>query len=418
MKYNVPHGTAKTGVTGLDWEQGVDFDRLRKERLARAQAAIAKAGLGAVITFNFDNIRYLTSTHVGLWCRDKMNRYAICPAKGEPFLYDPAAPAKRITSPWVAQNVGAPISNMLGALPPAMEVQKVFAGQVKEMLRQMGCEKEPLGVDMIELSMLRALEAEGITVVDGQQALLDAREVKTADEIQLLKQAAAMVDGTYYDIAKAIHPGVRENDLVAIANQRLYSMGSEWVECVNSNSGPRGTPHSHTFADRMIQPGDMVFLDIMHAFNGYRTCYYRTFICGQPNKHQLLAYENASKWLSDCLDKIKPGAAASEVAAAWPTAQEIGMRDEHEAYLLEYGHGIGLSLWERPILSRRFNFDYDFELKEGMVFAVETWCGSADGTGAARIEEELVVTKDGCEVITNFPSDHLISCGLPGCEVF
>ena len=418
MHYNRPHATAKTGIIGLDWEQGVDFDRLRKERLERAQKAMANAGLGAVLTFNFDNIRYLTATHIGLWCRDKMNRYALCPTKGKPFLFDPAAPAKRLSSPWVADRVGAPISNMCGSLPPAMEVQKTFAGQIKEMLRSMGCEKEPLGVDMIELSMLRALEAEGIKVVDGQQALLDAREIKTGDEIQLLKQAAAMVDGVYYDVCKNIHPGVHENDLVSIVNQRLYAMGSEWVECVNCNSGPRGMPHSHTFADRMIQPGDMVFLDIMHSLNGYRTCYYRTFICGVPNKHQLAAYEKASKWLSDSLDKIKPGAAASEVASAWPTAQEVGLRDEHEAYLLEYGHGIGVSLWERPILSRRFNFEHDFELKEGMVFAVETWCGSADGTGAARIEEELVVTKNGCEVITNFPSDHLISCGLPGCEVF
>jgi len=418
MRYNRPHATATSGIKGSDWEAGVNFDRLRTERLAKAQKAMANAGLGAVLTFNFDNIRYLTSTHIGQWCRDKMNRYALTPTSGKPFLFDPAAPAKRITCPWMEGRIAAPISNMCGALPPAMNVQKKFAGEIKELLREMGCEKEPLGVDTIELSMLRALEAEGINVVDGQQALLDAREIKTADEILLLKQAAAMVDGTYYDIIKTIRPGALESDLVAVANHRLYSMGSEWVECVNSNSGPRGKPHSHTFADRMIQPGDMIFLDIMHSFNGYRTCYYRTFMCGLPNKHQLEAYEKTSRWLSDSIDKIKPGASASEVASAWPKAQEFGLKDEHEAYLLQYGHGIGLSLWERPILSRRFNFDHDFELKEGMVFAVETWCGSADGSGAARIEEEVVVTSNGCEVITNFPSDRLISCGLPGCDVF
>src|SRR3546814_4815416 len=100
----------------------------------------------------------------------------------------------------------------------------------------------------MELPMLRALEAEGIEVVDGQQALLDAREIKTPDEIELLKMAAAMVDATYVDIAKAIRPGTRENELVAIANDRLFRMGSERVECVNSVSGPRGRPHSHTFS--------------------------------------------------------------------------------------------------------------------------------------------------------------------------
>jgi Xaa-Pro aminopeptidase len=274
-----------------------------------------------------------------------------------------------------------------------------------------------VGIDIMELPMLRALEAAGIEVVDGQQAMLDAREVKTADEIELLKLASAMVDATYVDICKAIRPGTRENELVAIANDRLFRMGSERVECVNSVSGPRGRPHSHTFSDRMIQPGDMVFLDIMHSYNGYRTCYYRTFICGEPNKYQIDAYETASKWISASIDMVRPGVTLDEIAAVWPDAQDFGYRDEAEAFLLQYGHGIGLSLWERPIISKRYR-GQKTPLKEGMVFALETWKGADDGSGAARIEEEVVVTKDGCQIITNFPSDRLISCGLPGCDVF
>ena len=101
----------------------------------------------------------------------------------------------------------------------------------------------------------------------------------------------------------------------------------------------------------------------------------------------------------------------------WPDATEFGYRDEAEAFLLQYGHGVGLSLWERPIISKRYR-GQNQPLREGMVFALETWCGAEDGSGAARIEEEVVVTKDGCEIITNFPSDRLISCGLPGCEIF
>jgi Xaa-Pro aminopeptidase len=296
-------------------------------------------------------------------------------------------------------------------------VQQDFAKQIKKALVQYGIDKEPLGIDMMEIGMLRALEAEGIEVVDGQQAMLDAREIKTADEIELLKVAASMVDATYVDIARAIRPGTKENELVAIANDRLFRMGAERVECVNSVSGRRGRPHSHTFSDRMIQPGDMIFLDIMHSFNGYRTCYYRTFVCGEPNKHQIDAYETASKWISASIDLIKPGVTPDEVAAVWPDATEFGYRDEAEAFLLQYGHGVGLSLWERPIFSKRFR-GQNKGLQEGMVFALETWKGAEDGSGAARIEEEVVVTKDGCEIMTNFPSDRLISCGLPGCEVF
>ncbi|MBW7849057.1 MAG: aminopeptidase P family protein [Rhodospirillales bacterium] len=417
MKYNRPHATATWGTMAKDWERGIDYDRLIRERFERAQAAVKAAGLGAVVCFNFDNIRYVTGTHIGEWARDKFDRYAICPADGRPFLWDPAPPAKRLNSPFIADRVAAPISTMQGALPPAMRVQDDFARQIKRMLVEYGVANQPIGVDLLDLPMLRALEAEGLEVVDGQQAMLDAREIKTRDEIELLKLAAAMVDATYVDIAKAIRPGTRENELVAIAHDRLFRLGSERVECVNSVAGPRGKPHSHTFSDRIIQPGDMVFLDIMHSYNGYRTCYYRTFICGLPNKHQIEAYETCSKWVSAAIDVIKPGATVDDVAAVWPSAQEFGYADEEEAFLLQYGHGIGLSLWERPILTKRFRGQQTV-LKEGMVFAVECWKGAEDGSGAARIEEEVVVTADGCEVITNFPSDRLISCGLPGCDVF
>ncbi len=417
MKYNRPHATAPWGTMAKDWELGVDYPKMVRQRFERAQNAVKAAGLGAVLCFNVDNVRYITGTHIGEWARDKFDRYCLCPREGEPYLWDPAPPAKRISSPWIADRVAAPVSNLQGALPPSTGAQKDFARQIKKTLVHYGIEREPLGIDRLELPMLRALEKEGVEVVDGQQAMLDARETKTPEEIQCLKVAAAMVDATYYDICKAIRPGMRENELVAIANDRLFRLGSERVECVNSVAGPRGTPHCHTFSDRIIQPGDMVYLDIMHSFNGYRTCYYRTFVCGEPNKHQLEAYELASKWISASIDAIRPGATVDDIARAWPAAEEFGYRDEEEAFLLQYGHGIGLSLWERPIITRRFTGQGSV-LKEGMVFAVETWKGAADGSGAARIEEEVVVTRDGCEVITNFPSHRLISCGLPGCDVF
>lgn len=417
MKYNRPHAVASWGTQAKDFERGVDYHRLIAERLKRTQDSVRANGLGAVLCFNFDNIRYITGTHVGEWARDKFMRYAVSAAEGPAYLWDPAAPAKRLSSPWIANHVAAPISTMQGGLPLNLGIQTNFARQIKKVLVELGVDKQPVGIDIMELPMIRALEAEGIEVVDGQQAMLDAREVKTADEIELLKLASAMVDGTYVDVVKAIRPGTRENELVAIVNDRLFRMGSERVECVNSVSGPRGRPHSHTFSDRIIQPGDMVFLDIMHSYNGYRTCYYRTFICGEPNKYQIAAYEKASKWISDSIDKVRPGVTPDEIASVWPNAEEFGYRDEAEAFLLQYGHGIGLSLWERPIISKRYQ-GQTRPLKEGMVFALETWCGSEDGSGAARIEEEVVVTKDGCEIITNFPSDRLISCGLPGCEVF
>lgn len=402
------------GQMGVDFEERVNYDRLRKERLERAKRKVKEYGLGALLCYDFDNIRYITGTNVGEWARNKMTRYVILPDGNEPILYDPASPAKRLTAPWIADRVKPSIGSMRGAIPPEVGNVQALAKEIKQVLVEYGVEDRPLGVDILDVPFIRALEKEGIEVVDGQQAMLDARIIKTKDEIELLKTSAAMVDAAYEEIARNIRPGTRENDLVAIANKVLYTLGSELVECVNVVSGPRAQPHPHVFSDRIIRPGEMVFLDLMHSYNGYRTCYYRTFVCGKPTKPQLEAYEKALQWLNASIEAVKPGATSADVAKCWPTAQEFGLKDEREAFLLQFGHGIGLSIWEKPVISRLFSLENPFVLQEGMVFALETYCPTSDGKGGARIEEEVVVTKDGCEVITKYPCQELISCGLPG----
>ena len=108
---------------------------------------------------------------------------------------------------------------------------------------------------------------------------------------------------------------------------------------------------------------------------------------------------------------VKPGATTANIVSVWPSAQEFGFPDEEAAFALQYGHGVGLSIWERPIFSRMTSFDPPEVLEEGMVFALETYWPAKDGWSAARIEEELVVTADGCEVITKFPAEDLLVAG-------
>lgn len=408
----------RAGTNGVDFEDGVNYPRLRKERLERAKEQLKNHDLGAIICYDFDNIRYITGTTVGEWCRNKMNRYCILIEGQEPLLFDPATPSKRERCSWISDRVFPAVGSMRGAIPEEVDMVSDVVSEIYGYLKEYGVENRKIGMDITDIPLIKGLESKGLEIVDGQQAMLDARIIKTQDEIELLKTAAAMVDAAYEEIARAIKPGIRENDLVAIANEKLYSMGSELVECVNSISGPRGNPHSHTFSNRIIRPGDIVYLDIMHSYNGYRTCYYRTFTCGKPNKHQEEAYEKALKWLYDAIKEVKPGATSADIAKVWPTAEECGFANEKEAFLLQFGHGIGLSIWEKPVISRLFSLDNPFEIKEGMVFALETYCRSADGSGGARIEEEVVVTKDGCEVITKYPVDQITSCGLPGCIVY
>jgi Xaa-Pro dipeptidase len=406
------------GTMGVDFEERVNFERLRNERLAKAKTALAASGLGALVCYDFDNIRYITGTHVGEWCRNKMNRYCILPREGEPLLFDPATPAKKISCPWIADRVFPAVGSMRGAIPPETGSVEKVADDVLKWLKEYGVDKKPVGMDIADIPLIRTLEKRGLEIVDGQEVMLEARITKTKDEIELLKVSAAMVDAAYEEVVRHIRPGNRENDLVAVANQVLYSLGSELVECVNSVAGERGKPHPHTFSDRIIRPGDMIFLDIMHSYMGYRTCYYRTFICGKPSREQLEAYATAWKWLKDSIDAVKPGATTADVAKAWPAPGEFGLKTENEAFLLQFGHGVGLSIWEKPVISRLFSLEHPYPIREGMVFALETYCPSADGRGAARIEEEVVVTKEGHERIFRYPIEELISCGVPGAMAY
>ena len=255
--------------------------------------------------------------------------------------------------------------------------------------------------------MLFALQDAGMKLVDGQQIMLDAREIKNIDEITLLNQAAAMVDGVYHMIWEELKPGVRENAIVAKANAMLYEMGSDDVEAINAISGERCNPHPHNFTDRLIRPGDQAFFDILQAFNGYRTCYYRTFNVGRATPAQHDAYRQCRDWLDRAIELIRPGVTTDVVARVWPAAPDFGFPDERSAFGLQFGHGLGLALHERPIISRLVSLEHPMEIKTGMVFALETYCPATDGFSAARIEEEVVVTDTGCKVITHFPAEDL-----------
>jgi Xaa-Pro aminopeptidase len=262
------------------------------------------------------------------------------------------------------------------------------------------------------LPVLFALQKEGITVVDGQQLMQQARVIKTQDEISLLKTACMMVDAAYDDLYRAMKPGIRENECVALVSKVLYEMGSEHVEGVNAISGERCSPHPHVFSDRVLRPGDPAYFDILHSYMGYRTCYYRTFAIGSASQSLVDAYKRCRYYLDVAIESIKPGATTADIAKLWPKAQEFGFPDEEACFALQYGHGVGLSIWEKPVFSRLVSLDHPEVIEEGMVFALETFWPATDGWSAARIEEQLVVTKDGCEVITRFPAEELLIAGV------
>ncbi len=311
----------------VDWEERVDPARLRGYRLGRARAALDASELGSLLLFDFNNIRYVTSTHIGEWARDKMTRYALLTRGGQPHLWDFGSAAKhhRLSCPWLPpENVNGGMVGLRGAVAPDAGLFTRAAREIAAILRAEGVADLPLGVDIVEPPMLAALADAGITVRDAQQVMLDAREVKSPDEIILLNTACAMVDGAYQMIAERLKPGIRESQLVAEVTKLLFDLGSEHVDNINAVSGERCSPHPHVFSDRIIRPGDQAFFDIIQTFVGYKTCYYRTFVVGMASDAQRDAYKRAREWIDASIELMRPGVTTDKVAAVWPKAEEFG----------------------------------------------------------------------------------------------
>ena len=398
------------GRMQVDFEERVDFRRLHDYRLARTRQALANSNLGALLLFDQHNIRYVSSTVIGEWARDKLTRWCLLAGNGEPYVWDFGSAARhhQIYAPWLPKNhCLAGNAGMRGAINPRVGLFDQAAQEIKDLMAQEGVADMPLGIDVVEPPFLFALQKLGIRVRDGQQVMLEAREIKSHDEITLLNMAAAMGDGVYQDIYEALKPGVRENEIVAMATKRLYEMGSDCVEAINAIAGERCSPHPHNFTDRLIRPGDQAYFDIIQSYMGYRTCYYRTFPVGSATRPQIDAYKKARQWMDDAIGMLRPGVMTDQVARMFPKSTVIGFETEMSAFGLNFCHGLGLGLHERPLISRLNSLKDPYELKAGMVFAVETFCPAKDGISAARIEEEVVLTPHDAKIITLFPAQEL-----------
>lgn len=406
---------ASRGATmAVDWEQRIDFAKLRSDRLEKARASLRDSTLGALLLFDQNNIRYVSSTHIGEWARDKSARCVLLPREGDPVLWDFGSAAKhhQLYAPWLPESSWqAGVTSMRGAMPRETGVPDALAARIHLELADRGLAGEPLGIDLTDMETLYSLQRQGIELADAQPVMMRARAIKTADEIALLEHAAAIVDAVYDEIYRMLRPGVREHEVVARAMAMLFELGSEQVEAINAVSGDRCNPHPHVFSDRLLRPGDQAFFDVIHSFMGYRTCYYRTFNVGGVTRSQIDAYKQCREWLDSAIELVRPGTTTDQIASVWPTAEELGFPDEQSCFGLQFGHGLGVGLYEAPMISRVHSLDHPIEIEEGMVFALETYCPASDGESAARIEEEVVVTATGSRVITKFPAEELLVCG-------
>jgi Xaa-Pro dipeptidase len=370
-----------------------------------------KYDLGALLCMDLDNIRYITSTHLAEWARGKYFRWCLLPRDGDPILFEvgTAAVVKRELCPWLKpENIRPAVAWNRGAnvRPVNTELSRNAVAEIKAILKEHNVADMPIGVDEMEMYLLDALQDAGLRVANGYDAMFDARMVKSPDELKIIELSASLVDGVYAQLVDFIRPGVKENEVVAKIYGWLIEHGVDRVTGVNCASGPRSNPHPHDYSDRLIRPGDLVFIDIMSHYLGYATCYYRTFAVTRATQRQKDVYKRAMDWLQASIDVVRPGITTADIAAKWPSAKDLGFSDEREAFLLAVGHGIGLSHHEKPWISRAYSLDHPVPLEEGMHFALETFNG--EGDDGARIESQVIVTRDGHKVITKWPCEELM----------
>ncbi|MDD4189096.1 MAG: Xaa-Pro peptidase family protein, partial [Eubacteriales bacterium] len=332
---------------------------------------------------------------------------------GEPYIFGfgSEVAAEKINCPWIADRAYPAHTTMFGALPKSWGKYENFIKDLDMVLDQNGLDKnDPIAVDQLDGQLLTVLIEKGYKISDGQEIMQNARMIKTDEEIMIMMNAAATVDAAFYIMAKNLRPGIRENDLQGVVSNELHRLGAQWVINIQMTSGSRTHPHPHLSSDRIIQPGDMVFADIVTMINGYHTCYYRTLCCGKPTQAQKDVYKRTYDMLQRGIEKCVIGNTSADICNAWPSADYWGYKNESEAFGLAFAHGLGVGLWERPIIHRLYSLENPIEIKEGMVFALETY--DSNGKDGARIEDEVVITKNGPLVISKFPCDELIACPI------
>ncbi len=406
------------GTQAVDWEERIDVTRLREDRYERALERLRETELGAMLLVSDPNIRYVTG--LAMTGGSGADHYTVLTEAGDVIHWDTAdhASNQRFNCPWLTDiRYACP---GLGNVPRASgrDSARAFlaakmAGTVATALEEYGVADEPLGLDVGNVGLIQAFEDRGIET-DTETAptvMAAARKIKTREEIECLRQVAAICEAGFQRIVEAAKPGAKETELWGAACEELWKQGA-FVGGGYVTSGPNTWPkHQANTTDRLLRPGDLVYADFYNiGYLGYRSCYYRTFSLGEPTQAQQDAYEIARDNLYDVLERIEPGATTDEICQGFPDmdGEHADFYDADEHWQLttnHWGHGLGLQLYEIPLIWRGLSPDHPIEIEEGMTMAVETQ-EPADRQGV-RVEEMVVVRENGVEVLSQWPVEEI-----------
>lgn len=403
------HEKDVVGTQVVDFEERVNVRRLRLERIGRIQAELARAELGGLILFDPINVRYATGTrNFETFFLHLKGRHALIPREGKPILFMPSITEMPVLRDDV---IGRPAFNMASwrTADFMTEATDRWAAEMQDLLSELNIAADPIGMDRADVATIRALEAHGVKLEDGQIPMDLARAIKTQDELVLIKQACAIGDVALAKVQEAIEPGVTENELYATLAYTNLTYGGERTDskllCAGGNTNPWLKREA---SDRLVLPGNLVTIDTdMAGPLGYFADISRTYLCGdgKPSEEQDDAYKHAYEFLQRCLPLYRAGASFREIAEKSPEVP-----DEYKAnrYTI-LAHGDGMSD-EYPAIFFPDRSDtglgnYPGHLEENMVISVESSWGREDGWEQVKLEEQVIITDNGPEVISQAPFD-------------
>jgi Xaa-Pro aminopeptidase len=406
------------GTMAVDWEERIDVQRLRRERKERALDRLQDSELGSVLLINDPNVRYVTG--LAMTGGSGADHYTLLTENGDVVHWDTAdhASNQQFNCPWLEDiRYACP---GLGNVPRASGrdsardwLKDKMAETVYRAMEEYGVASEPMGIDVPNGTLVEKFEDRGVDVdtETATEVMLDARKVKTRDEIECLRQVAAICEGGFQTITNSAEPGKRESEVWGDAVKELWRLGA-MVQGGYLTSGPNTWPkHQANTTDRIIRPNDLVYADFYNiGFLGYRSCYYRTFSMGEPTQAQKDAYERARDDLYDVLERIEPGATTDDICEGFPDeeGEHMDWYDADEFWQMttnHWAHGLGLQLYEVPLIWRGLSPDHPIEIEEGMTMAVETM-QPADRQGV-RVEEMVVVRENGVEILSQWPVEEI-----------
>lgn len=394
------------GMAGVDWEERINFDRMRKERLQKTKDTMAKYGFDAAFVQG-ENVRY------ALGMRTSMPHCALIFADDrEPFVFMRSEHAEnvQIRCPWMNPDhvKGFPIIERVGGPEAYKDSVEVLVNLVNDALKSANFgATEVLGYAANPADVGKGLTEKGWNVKPLGEVMDEAREIKTADEVNCLRMVGCLADAAWCRIFDAVRPGVTDCEAAAAGRNYLVSKGS-WNFNISLRTGPNAYPNWGLQTDRIMQVGDVGYGYIMgDLYMGYNACYHRSFSVGvEPNQKQKDWYRFCYDRLLKIQDAIKIGNSTADVAMEMPTCEELGLEYEWEVGSNWICHGVGVGAHDRPNISRFWSIPHPLEIKEGQCIAIHT-CYGERGVGGVRIENIGVVTKDGWENFFCLPYDGI-----------